>query len=326
MRRSPPHEQGRGGRDERTESSKRESETDRHYTKSAKYALVNAKFVQKSNSFLKQSKPKPGDKSERGPKMVAPHSATESPPTKRKKGEKPKPLPTSFPGETTGVKKSLSSFKIPKRKSEVAASSPTSAAVKIPALDISEGKGATRDVKDLGTDARDVGAKPEGISSESLLASIPIAKGVAVSNDQAPALLAQLLGDQAAATMQAKQQPPPTTRAPSNKSITVTAPKPVDLEKLLDSSSVSIKPVVAQAAASATSTAAATKEAKAVSSKGKTASKARKAKEPSKPPAPATTQGNLTSLFGTLNPTVIQSLAATIQQTLKVSNQTVWLI
>lgn len=84
--------------------------------------------------------------------MVLPHTASESPPSKRKKVEKPIKLPSSFPGESSGVKKSLSSFKIPKRKTETkaaATASPTTPAVKIPALDITDGKQVEKEAKDV---------------------------------------------------------------------------------------------------------------------------------------------------------------------------------
>ena len=84
--------------------------------------------------------------------IVQPHSE-KSPVTKKADGT----VPSSFPGEASGLKKSLSSFKIPKRKAAVdstrspASSSSSSSSssppekhlaarpvVKIPALDISE--------------------------------------------------------------------------------------------------------------------------------------------------------------------------------------------
>ena len=372
----------RGGRDRREESKESPgAEPSRHYTKSAKYALVNANFGQKSNVKQADVKPRVGDKSGRGPQVVPPHTVTDSPPTKRKKGVAEKasgkiPVPANFPGEIMGgAKKSLSSFKIPKRsKVETkAAPSPPSAAVKIPALDITEGKSAVGDVKMAGgamgkmeapkmeekakvtpvagTVAGDTGGKK--LSDLRLETATSNLRAILSGSDQnfpgqgAPALIQDLLSiaqnlpsksstqnissKPTLPAISAAQNLPPKSITPSLPSKSTTAqsiPSSRSVATLQDKKAVpssqaqSEVPAVVSAVTAVQAQAAATNPSAPLKPKpvpakgGSRVAKPKKAKEPPKPSAQAAAK--YVTLFQTLEPSILQSLAATIQQSLKV--------
>lgn len=314
--------------------------------------------------------------------MVAPHTATDSPPTKRKKGVAEKagkvpPAPTNFPGEIMGgAKKSLSSFKIPKRNKVETKVTPTpaSAAVKIPALDIREEKGAVGDSKvddeavgrkedhkteekaKFGTPTPAEGTEGKRLSDLRLEAATTNLRAILAGSDQnstgqaAPALIQDLLSiaqnlpsKSSAQNLPSKQSLPPKSVAPSvpSKSIAPSLPsKSPAAPTLTTTHSVAVQakkaavPSQAQSqvpavvstvpstqgqAAAVKPTIAPPKEPKPAPAKGGSrAIKPKKAKEPPKPTSQGAAGTNYIALLQTLEPALLQSLAANIQQSLKV--------
>ena len=113
---------------------------EKHYTKSAKYAKLSSSVVSRRPAMLKASNSSKTTKIKaKGPQIIEPHFATNSPkPKVSDKVEKTKP-PVKLP-EATAAKKALASFRIPKHKSAKVTSEPNTSkpTVNIPALDISE--------------------------------------------------------------------------------------------------------------------------------------------------------------------------------------------
>jgi hypothetical protein len=313
---------------------------------------VNANFGQKSNVKQEKqeiAKPKVKDKSGRGPQVVPPHTAIDSPPGKRKKPVMEKtgklPGPANFPGEITGVKKSLSSFKIPKRKVEStkAATSPTTTttnvAVKIPALGITEEKvtGAAVVGKTAGTSGRepkeevveDVGKVMTGsvISgnkevTESKISDLHAADTSKASITKVKELKKNLPSNPAPSVLGASRAPVLKPAAVQHSTMSAGPQASAQTEKAKVTSQGSIQTLTAMLGKIATSTPASSspiKEAKAAVAKGSTVGK--KTKEPPKStPKAADSSNKLVSLFQTLDPSVLQSLAITIQQSLTVSS------
>ena len=117
----------------RIDSRTSSSDSQQHRSKSAKYAAgLKSSFIEKRNSMFIQA-----EKAGKGP-VVQPH--IEEFPTKKKGVKISSVLIANNPGDpSSGSKKPLSSFKIPKRKAAVVDPVPSLAEIVIPARDYKKG-------------------------------------------------------------------------------------------------------------------------------------------------------------------------------------------
>ena len=310
----------------------------RHYTSSAKYIAANSSFANRNKSSLQQSssKSKSSEKGPKGPQIVQPHLAASETAGKDKKkgGEKFKPV--NFPGESTGLKKSLSSFKIPKRKPPEGAATKTATspvAVKIPALDMvveekkdekKEGKesltkettlSGKSDSKSTPSSASNESTKKEQVTTATVKSSVKqsISSATKSTTTTTTTAATATAATTTTTTTTSSSTAPPISKAPQAIRAplpTILKPAQVSLASLLNITTMPspLTVVVPPAAA---------KETKKPNVKSAKPA-AKKAKEaPKTTPKAAERPKDLSSMLLSLEPSVLQTLAASIQQTLQ---------